>query len=157
MLKNLMSAAVIAGVIGFPAHAQDVSYTKDIAPLFKEWCSECHGADSPQLQAFKLEEKKFTKEKTGPRMNSYDELIAFIGWPDTGALMRRLDDGKSVKGGKPGNMYRHLGSDDAERQKNLATVKAWVGEGAWNLNRFKARGDVPAITKEQLDKLKLKY
>jgi hypothetical protein len=32
-----------------------------------------------------------------------------------------------------------------------------VGEGGWNLNRWKARGDVPAITKDQLDKLQLKY
>jgi len=26
-------------------------------------------------------------------MDSYERLIAFVGWPDTGALMRRLDDG----------------------------------------------------------------
>lgn len=156
MLNKLIPTLILAAVSATAA-AADVTYTKDITPLFKEWCSECHGAESPQLQAFKLDEKKFTKEKTGPRMSTYDELIAFIGWPDTGALMRRLDDGKSVKDGKPGNMYRHLGGDDTERQKNLATVKAWVGEGGWNLNRFQARGDVPAITKEQLDKLKLKY
>ena len=36
-------------------------------------------------------------------------------------------------------------------------IKAWVGEGGWNLNRWSKRGEVPGITKEQLDKLKLKY
>lgn len=154
MLKKLILPLIL---VASSASAADVTYSKDIAPMFKEWCSECHGAEAPQLQIFKLNEKKFTDDKTGPRMNSYDDVIAFVGWPDSGALMRRLDDGKSVKDGKPGNMYRHLGSDDAERQKNLAIVKAWVGEGAWNLNRWKARGDVPAITREQLDKLKLKY
>jgi hypothetical protein len=137
--------------------AADVTYTKDIQPLFKELCSECHGAESPDLETFKKDEKRFTAEKTGPRMNTYTELISYIGWPDTGAIMRRLDDGKASPGGKPGNMYRHLGGDDAERQKNLAIVKAWVGEGGWNLNRWQARGDVPAITKDQLDKLRLKY
>ena len=72
--------------------------------------------------------------------------------------MRRLDDGSSpLAGGKPGNMYKHLGETDAERAKNLATLKAWVGEGGWNLNRWKARGDVPGVTKEQIDKLVLKY
>ena len=35
--------------------------------------------------------------------------------------------------------------------------KAWLGEGGWNLNRWVARGDVLAVTKEQLDKLKLAY
>jgi hypothetical protein len=36
-------------------------------------------------------------------------------------------------------------------------LKAWVGEGGWNLNRMSARGDVPALTKEQIDKVKVKY
>ena len=58
---------------------------------------------------------------------------------------------------KPGNMYKNLGETDAERAANLKIVKAWVGEGAWNLNRWAKRGDVPGITKEQLDKLKLAY
>lgn len=156
MLMKLIPTLILA-VASTSAMAEDVTYTKDIAPLFKNMCSECHGADSPDLHTFKANEEQYKKEKTGPRMNTYDELIYYIGWPDTGAIMRRLDDGKSVKSGKEGNMYKNLGENDAERQKNLATIKAWVGEGGWNLNRFKARGDVPAITKEQLDKLKLKY
>ena len=156
MLKKLIpTLALLTAATSTPG--ADVTYTKDIQPLFKEFCSECHGAESPDLETFKKDEKKLTSEKIGPRMNTYNELISYIGWPDTGAIMRRLDDGKALPGAKPGNMYRHLGSDDAERQKNLATFKAWVGEDGWNLNRWKARGDVPAITKDQLDKLRLKY
>ena len=138
MLKKLIPVFAVAAAINTPALAQNVTYTKDIAPIKKQ-------------------EEKFTKEKTGPRMDSYPELITYIGWPETGAIMRRLDDGKASPGGKPGNMYRYLGGDDQERQKNLALFKAWLGEGGWNLNRWTARGDVPAVTKEQLDKLKLAY
>ena len=91
-------------------------------------------------------------------MDSYERFIAFIAWPDTGALMRRLDDGKSKEaGGKPGNMYQFLGVTDEERAANLKLVKDWVGEGAWNLNRWEKRGDVPAVSKEQMDKVKLAY
>jgi hypothetical protein len=80
------------------------------------------------------------------------------GKNDTGALMRRLDDGTSQHaGGKPGNMYLYLGSTDAERAAKLKLVKAWVGDGAWNLNHWSQRGDVPAASKEQLDKIKVKY
>lgn len=43
---------------------------------------------------------------------------------NTGAMMRRLDDGKGAKDGKPGNMYQHLGGTEEERQKNLALFKA---------------------------------
>jgi hypothetical protein len=39
----------------------------------------------------------------------------------------------------------------------LKLIKTWVGEAGWNLNRWQKRGDVPAISKEQLDKLQLKY
>ena len=103
------------------------------------------------------ENEKFTKEKLGPRMDSYPLLVTHIAYPETGAIQRRLDDGKASPGSKPGNMYRYLGGNDQERQKNLALFKAWLGEGGWNLNRWDARGDVPAVSKEQLDKLKLAY
>jgi hypothetical protein len=71
--------------------------------------------------------------------------------------MRRLDDGKSAAGGKPGNMYQYLGTTEEERQKNLNLFKEWVGKDAWKFNRWEARGKVPAITKEEMDKIKVKY
>lgn len=112
----------------------------------------------PERAAFLLDEKGFAAKLRGPRMDSYERFIAFIAWPDTGALMRRLDDGTSPNaGGKPGNMYGYLGSTDKERAANLKIVKAWVGERAWNLNRWEARGAVPAVTKEQMGKIAAKY
>jgi hypothetical protein len=54
-------------------------------------------------------------------------------------------------------MYKNLGETDAERSANLTLLKAWVGDGAWNLNRWDTTSEGPAVSKEQLDKLKLKY
>ena len=71
--------------------------------------------------------------------------------------MRRLDDGSQTADKKPGNMNKHLGDTPELRAANLKLIKAWVGEGGWNLNRWQKRGDVPAISKEQLDLLQLKY
>jgi mono/diheme cytochrome c family protein len=153
--------ATTAAFVALPALAQDVSYRKDIAPLIKKQCAECHGADAPTYKEFTLSKEaqdKFTKEKTGPRTDTYELLVHIIAYPGTGSFMRRLDDGTHpLAAGKPGNMYKYLGDNDAERAQNLKLVKAWVGDGAWYLNRFKARGDVPGVTKEQLDKLKLDY
>jgi hypothetical protein len=137
--------------------AADVSYQSDIRPLIKKYCLECHGDASPTLAEYLLDQKRYKKEKVGPQLNTYAELIQLIGWPDTGALMRRLDDGTSSPDKKPGNMYKNLGETDSERTVNLTLLKAWVGDGAWNLNRWDATGEAPAITKDQLDKLKLKY
>ena len=156
MNKTLTITALLA-LLATPALAQDVTYRKDIAPLVKAQCAECHGATSPALSEFKLEEEKYTKAKEGPRTDSYEHILTLIAYPDTGALMRRLDDGSNTPNKKPGNMYKYLGETDAERAAALKVIKAWVGEEAWNLNRWAKRGDVPGITKEQLDKLKLKY
>lgn len=137
--------------------AADVSYRKDIRPLWETKCSACHGPQSPYLGDFLENKDKYTKEQKGPRMDTYADLIFYVGWPDTGAIMRRLDDGKNIKGGKPGNMYQHLGQTEEERQKNLNLFKAWVGEDAWTHKRWGGRGDMPGVTKEELEKMKVKY
>lgn len=157
MFKTWATSLVLLLNVG-AATAQDVTYRSAIEPLWKARCIACHGAQSPERADFLLDEKGYAAKSQGPRMDSYERFIAFIAWPDTGALMRRLDDGSSAHaGGKPGNMHQYLGATDAERAANLKLVKAWVGDGAWNLNRWEARGDVPAATKAQIDKVSVKY
>jgi len=151
----IAAAALVVQANG-GALAQDATYRKDIKPLVETRCAGCHGAASPTLAEFQLDQKKYTAAMKGPRIDTYADLTSLIGWPDTGAIMRRLDDGKNA-GGKPGNMYQYLGGSEEERQKNLDLFKAWVGQDAWILNRFKARGNVPGITKEQLEKIQVKY
>ena len=160
-MKNKLAAAVlgvsIAG-LSVDGLAQDTTYRKDIRPLVEGKCAACHGAGAPTLADFQLDQKKYTAAMKGPRMDTYADLVMLIGWTDTGAIMRRLDDGaNALAGGKPGNMYQFLGGTEEERQANLRTFKAWVGPEAWNLKRWQARGSVPAITKEELDKILVKY
>ncbi len=156
MLRIIVGLFLVAGV-SVASWAQDVTYRKHIRPLWEQKCVACHGAGSPYLGEFEEDKKKFEAMMKGPRMDTYADLISFVGWPDSGALMRRLDDGKSVPGGKPGNMYQYLGATDEERAKNLNLLKQWVGKDAWKFNRWEARGKVPAITKEDMDKIKVKY
>jgi hypothetical protein len=157
MQKEWMASVFFLLVAG-AAVADDVTYRGQIAPLWQNKCIACHGAQSPERADFLLDEKGYAAKSQGPRMDSYERFIAFIAWPDTGALMRRLDDGSSAHaGGKPGNMHQYLGATDAERAANLKLVKAWVGAGAWNLNRWEPRGDVPAVTKAQMEKIVVKY
>jgi hypothetical protein len=154
MLRTLVMSAVLA-TASAASSAVDVTYRKDICPLWLQKCAVCHDASSPYLGEF--EEDKFEAMLKGPRMDTYTDLIFFVGWPDTGALMRRLDDGKSTADGKPGNMYQNLGATVAERTKNLALFKEWVGKEAWKHNRWEARGKVPGITRAEMAKIKVKY
>jgi len=156
MLRTLVLSGALFGV-SIACAAADVTYRKDIRPLWEARCASCHGANAPYLGEFEENKKKFEAEFKGPRMDTYADMLFYIGWPDTGALMRRLDDGKSAAGGKPGNMYAYLGKTDEERQKNLNLFKEWIGKEAWKFNRWMARGDVPAITKEDMDRIKAKY
>ena len=156
-MKLKMTLALACAALALPALAQEVTYRTHVAPLLKAQCAECHGADSPTLAEFKLDEEKYKKAKAGPRTDNYADLLQLIAYTDTGAFMRRLDDGANTADKKPGNMYKYLGETDAERAKNLQLLKAWVGDGAWNLNRWSARGDVPGITREQMGRLQLKY
>jgi hypothetical protein len=137
------------------ALAQEATWRSEVGPMVSAKCGACHGASAPEYNDWMLlgDDKRKT---VGPRMDSYPTFMSYVIWPGTGAVMRRLDDGKAA-GGKPGNMYQHLGTSDDERAKNLKMVKDWLGAGAWNLNRWNARGDVPGITKEQLEKIKAKY
>jgi hypothetical protein len=140
-MEEVMLKIIVPSIIGLAlagsALASDVTYRKDIRPLWEAKCSACHGAKSPYLGEFLENTDKYKKMMKGPRMDTYADLIIFVGWPDTGAIMRRLDDGKNTKDGKPGNMYENLGVEETERQKNLALFKAWVGEGGWFLGKPK--------------------
>ena len=156
MLRIVIAFCAVFG-ISLAGIAAEVTYRKDIRPLWQQKCAGCHGADAPYLGDFEENKKKFEAAFKGPRMDTYADLVFFVGWPDTGAIMRRLDDGKNTSDGKPGNMYPYLGAAEEERQKNLDLFKQWVGNDAWKLNRWEARGKVPAITKEDLDKIKVKY
>jgi hypothetical protein len=138
-------AVVIALLLALPftAQAGEVTWSKDIKPIVDARCAGCHGSDAPEYQAFKKDKEAWLAKGIGPRMDTYSHLVAFTGWPDTGALMRRLDDAK------PGNMYEHLGDNAEERQKNLALFKGWVGN--WTLKRSKD------LSKEELDGIKVPY
>jgi mono/diheme cytochrome c family protein len=134
--------ALLLTVPAFAA-AADVTWSKDIGPLVEARCAACHGADAPEYAAFKADKEAWLAKQTGPRMDTYSHLIYYTAWPDTGALMRRLDDAK------PGNMFQYLGDNDAERQANLAKFKAWVGN--WSHKRW------AEITKEDMDGIKVPY
>jgi hypothetical protein len=152
MQKNMNWVWLVAAMVVAPAKAdKEVTYRQDIRPLWQAKCAACHGGGSPYLGDFQADQDKYVAMNKGPRMDSYADLLFFIAWPDTGALMRRLDDGRNTKDGKPGNMYTNLGATEAERQTNLRLFKDWVGEGGW----IHKKPD--AISKEELLKIEAKY
>jgi len=148
MKIGVFAGLLLVASVSFAGN-EEVTYRKNIRPLWEQKCMKCHGAESPGLAEFNANKDKYKGAGKGPRMDSYPHLVQFVGWPDTGAIMRRLDDGKSTKDGKPGNMYVMLGKTEEERQKNLGLFKDWVGEGGWILKKFKD------LTREELGKMQV--
>ncbi|MDK9708281.1 MAG: hypothetical protein OEL83_14655 [Desulforhopalus sp.] len=149
-MKKMVIGLALLTFIASPALAAERTWLNDVQPIINAKCVSCHGPGQPEYNEWRLLSEE--KQKTvAPRMDTYPHFMSFVLWPATGAVMRRLDNVK------PGNMYEYLGENEAARAANLTIIKEWLGEGAWNQNRWKARGDVPGITKEQLESIKAKY
>ncbi|MBF0327840.1 MAG: cytochrome C [Nitrospirae bacterium] len=151
MKKNIVVVIIISSILIMHslAAAEDITYSSHIKKIFDSKCTACHGSDTPEHAEFKKDKEKYKALSKGMRMDTYPHLIQYIGWPDTGAVMRRLDDGKNTVNGKPGNMYEYLGSDENERQANLNLFKKWIGN--WTLKRWND------AKKEDIEGMHVKY
>ena len=149
-MKKVIAAIGFSILAATATHAQETTWSGNIREIVEKQCLACHGPESaPEYPLFKKEKEKWLSKGMAMRMDSYSHLVSFIGWPNTGAMMRRLDDGKGSKDGKPGNMYQHLGTTEKERQQNLGQFKAWIGN--WSLKRW------PETTREDLNGITVKY
>ena len=143
---HLLIAAGAAAALSGAASAQSVTYENTVKKLVAERCAACHISGAPSMAEFQANKASWEKKFKGPKMDDYDSVIVMVKGGDAGALMRRLDDGKNTKDGKPGNMYNYLGSNPGERAERLAKMKQWVG--SWSLKRRKDLSDaeLKAIT-----------
>ena len=147
LLLVLMASWSVAFAHGDKHKTKDnktgASYTRDILPLFEKNCASCHGSSSPEHVEYMANMGEYQKQFIGPRMDSYTLISSFIVWPETGSLMRNLDDGANTPDKKPGKMYEHLGSTDQEKTANLELFKKWVSH--WTLM------DWENISKDEID------
>lgn len=152
-MKKIFMVLILT-IIATQVFAENRTWRTDVQPVIAEKCGVCHGADAPEYNEWRLLSKT-ERNDVAPRMDTYPHFMSYVVWPATGAMMRRLDDGKAS--GKEGNMYQYLGDNAEERAENFTIIKQWLGDNAWNLNRWQARKDVPGITKKQLESIQAKY
>ncbi len=127
--------ALLSACSTTPGTTSKVTYDNTIRQIVDARCSNCHGKAAPSMEEFKKDQDGYKAKSLGPRMDTYENLMVMVNGSDTGAMMRRLDDGANTKDNKPGNMHQYLGSNDAERAANLALFKSWIG--GWTLKRAK--------------------
>ena len=144
-LLLLATAGAMALLFG-PAAAQSFTYENTVKKIIAERCAACHIQGAPTLAEFDKDKEGWTKKFKGPSLADYKNVMILVKGSDAGALMRRLDDGKNTKDGKPGNMYNYLGKDADDRAERLEKIKKWVGN--WTLKRRKdlSEAELAAIT-----------
>jgi len=148
--KSIVLFAAVVAMSSQAFAAEQVTWTGSIRDLVEKRCVTCHGSDAAnEYYEFKRNRLKWVAAGKGMRLNTYSHLLFYTAWPDTGSLMRRLDDGNSREDKKPGNMYGHLGDTEQERQKNLALFKAWVGN--WTHKRWNE------VTKDEMNGITVAY
>ena len=146
-MSRILFSGFVVMMLAVPVFAGEaVTYEKDIKGIIAKRCLFCHGTKSPTMKEFDRDKEGYKKKMKGPRLDTYENLMVMVKGSDAGALMRRLDNGKNTKDGKPGNMYTRLGKKDAERAANLEIFKKWVGN--WTLKRRKE------LSKEELEAIK---
>jgi len=144
---RLISATLSLSLISasFPVLSADkpkadrAMFQNQILPIFEANCMDCHGEDAPSYKTYLTAPEKFKKEKLGPRMKSYDEVMLFVLGPETGSMAKRLDDGAHTPTKRRGNMYKYLGESDREREENLKILKLWIGEKSWQQSAAQAK------------------
>jgi mono/diheme cytochrome c family protein len=143
---HLLIATGALAALPSAARAQSVTYENTVKKIIAERCAACHISGAPSLAEFGKDQEGWKKKMKGPKLDTYENVMILVKGSDAGALMRRLDDGKNTKDGKPGNMYNFLGNNPAERAARLDTMKKWVG--SWSLKRRKelSEAELAAIT-----------
>ena len=129
---SFVAAGALAAFCGGAA-ADSVTSGNTVKKIFAKRCAACHTSGAPNMSEFQGNKEAWTKKFKGPSMADYKSVMVMVSGSDAGAMMRRLDDGKNTKDGKPGNMYNYLGKNAGERAERLQKVKAWVGQ--WSLKR----------------------
>src|SRR5687768_2108266 len=110
-LTILIGAAALLGSPG-AAHAQAVSFSKDIVPLLREHCVKCHGAKAPQggfaVISFAAIEKGGRGGKVLAPRAADSRLIKYL----EGTLKPQMPIGAPLK------------------KEQIARFKAWVDQGS---------------------------
>lgn len=116
------SSAAIFGlmILGGAAHAQTISYEKQIAPLFETYCLDCHG-DTDADGEFRLD--TFANLLVGGKTGK-----ALVAGKSGESLMVKFLEGKSDREGK--NKFMPPGKRDKLKPEEIALIKAWIDAGA---------------------------
>jgi sugar lactone lactonase YvrE/mono/diheme cytochrome c family protein len=103
-----------------PARAATVDYTRQIVPLWEEYCIDCHGEEDP--------DGGFALDTFTALMKGGEEGEAVVAGKAEESLLVKFLEGRSGRGGK--NEAMPPGKREKLKPEEIALVKAWINAGA---------------------------
>ena len=107
---------VLGGLLALPAHAQPVSFSKEIAPIIQRRCAGCHG------ERTNLGDWRAHTFAALMKPGASGAAMVVPGKPEASEFYKRVAH-KDPE-------LRMPKSDDALSMQQLALVKRWIAEGA---------------------------
>lgn len=104
----------------FPALASDLEYTAKIAPLWQEYCIDCHASDDA--------DGGFNMESFDAMMKGGENGIAIIPGNAQDSLLVKFLEGRSGKEGK--NQFMPPGKREHLKAEEITQVRQWIDAGA---------------------------
>ncbi|MFO1483551.1 MAG: c-type cytochrome domain-containing protein [Verrucomicrobiaceae bacterium] len=111
---------ILFGLLPVFTHAQTVDYTKQIAPLWENYCIDCHGADDP--------DGEFVLDTFAALMKGGKEGAAIVAGKADESMLVKFLEGRSGRGGK--NEFMPPGKREKLKTEEIALIKAWINAGA---------------------------
>jgi sugar lactone lactonase YvrE/mono/diheme cytochrome c family protein len=102
------------------ARAETVDYTRQIVPLWEEYCIDCHGEEDP--------DGGFALDTFKALMKGGEEGEAIVAGKAEESLLVKFLEGRSGRGGK--NEAMPPGKREKLKPEEIALVKAWINAGA---------------------------
>jgi WD40 repeat protein len=113
MRTLILLCLILLSVVAIPARAQQVSYKKQIAPVFAASCNACHGGKMPQSGLT-------TAAYAGLMKGGTRGKSIIPGKPDESLLVQYID----------GHKQPRMPIGGALKSEEIARIKKWIAEGA---------------------------
>ncbi len=105
---------------GHSSAAETPDFNKHIAPLFQQYCLDCHAAQDP--------EHGLILESYDTLLKGGDNGLVFVPGKSAGSLLVKFLEGRSGKQGK--NQFMPPGKREHLGPAEIALIKTWIDAGA---------------------------
>ncbi|MEZ5656622.1 MAG: hypothetical protein R3E04_12215 [Sphingobium sp.] len=137
MMKIVIGAAfgafaALAAAVNADTGRRDVSFARDVQPIFSARCTMCHHESDHMGELVLSPSLAYEQLVDAPAVGAPDFSRVIAKRPEASYLMMKLDGTHAKVGGKgwimppPTNPFIRLGSSDRE------TIRLWITQGALN-------------------------